>query len=114
VSDWELRTGSVAFCREKAEGEGRAAGAKRGGIGDWTEMRFTALRERDTFHKADADLYLPALLQGFTGSRKWMGVGIGGLVERRGAGAKVARPREEWEVGGGRPRMGGGDEWAEM
>jgi len=52
------------------------------------------------FPKLDADLYLPALLQGFTGSRKWMASGA-----REGWGS-VAKPgesgggEEEWKVGG--------------
>jgi hypothetical protein len=42
------------------------------------------------FPKLDADLYLPALLQGFTGSRGWMSAHVGDGRERK----PVARVRK--------------------
>jgi len=35
------------------------------------------------FPKLDADVYIPALLQGFTGSRRWMAAHAGGREDRK-------------------------------
>lgn len=46
------------------------------------------------FPKLDADVYLPALLQGFTGSREWMAAHAGGRNDRQQrAGARKATVR---------------------
>jgi len=55
------------------------------------------------FPTLDADLYLPALLQGFYGSRKWMAARLGksgGMVRSK---AKMAASRRNGRLGG-RPR----------
>jgi len=55
------------------------------------------------FPKLDADLYLPALLEGVYGSRRWMAArlgGLGGLSRSRG---KIAASRKNGKLGG-RPR----------
>ena len=55
------------------------------------------------FPRLDADLYLPALLEGIFGSRKWMA----GMMGRSGgltkSPAKAAASRENGKIGG-RPR----------
>jgi hypothetical protein len=58
------------------------------------------------FPKLDVDLYLPALLQGFTGSRKWMASGLGRVGGASRSRAKVAAARKNGKLGG-RPRMRG-------
>lgn len=56
------------------------------------------------FPKLDADLYLPALLQGFYGSKKWMAAGLGRLGGASRSRAKVAASRKNGKLGG-RPRV---------
>jgi hypothetical protein len=53
------------------------------------------------FPKVDADLYLPALLEGVFGSRRWMAARLRQRQDRRGTTAKSAAGRKN---GGGRPR----------
>jgi hypothetical protein len=58
------------------------------------------------FPKLDADLYLPALLQGFYGSKQWMAAGLGRLGGVSRSHAKVAASRKNGKLGG-RPRARG-------
>jgi hypothetical protein len=51
----------------------------------------------------DADLYVPALLQGVFGSKSWMAHHLGAAGGRARSGAKVAAARENGRKGG-RPR----------
>lgn len=53
--------------------------------------------------KLDADLYVPALLQGVFGSKKWMARQLGAEGGRARTAAKVAASRENGRKGG-RPR----------
>ncbi len=55
------------------------------------------------FPHLDADLYLPALLEGFLGSRNWMAAELGKRGGRASTDAKVAAARENGKLGG-RPR----------
>lgn len=51
----------------------------------------------------DADLYLPALLEGFLGSRRWMAASMGRAGGRSVSEAKAAAARVNGKLGG-RPR----------
>lgn len=51
----------------------------------------------------DVDLYLPALLEGFLGSRKWMAASMGKVGGRTSTEAKAAAARANGKLGG-RPR----------
>jgi hypothetical protein len=51
----------------------------------------------------DADLYVPALLQGVFGSKSWMARHLGAAGGRARSGAKIAAARENGRKGG-RPR----------
>jgi hypothetical protein len=51
----------------------------------------------------DADLYLPALLMGFLGSRNWMASRLGALGGKSRSAAKVAAAKRNGRRGG-RPR----------
>ncbi len=55
------------------------------------------------FPKLDADLYLPALLEGFLGSRKWMASRLGAVGGKSKSPAKAAAAKQNGRSGG-RPR----------
>jgi hypothetical protein len=55
------------------------------------------------FPKLDADLYLPAILQGFLGSRKWMASRLGQAGGKSRSAAKQKASRANGKLGG-RPR----------
>jgi hypothetical protein len=55
------------------------------------------------FPKLDADLYLPALLDGWLGSRRWMAARMGERGGRARSEAKRSASRENGKLGG-RPR----------
>src|SRR5258708_15585316 len=55
------------------------------------------------FPKLDADLYLPALLEGFLGSRKWMAARLGAQGGKARTTAKTSAARANGTLGG-RPR----------
>jgi hypothetical protein len=58
------------------------------------------------FPRLDADLYLPAILQGFFGSRKWMASRLGQVGGKSRSVAKRAASRANGKLGG-RPRQSG-------
>jgi len=55
------------------------------------------------FPALDADLYLPGLLQGFLGSRRWMAAQLGTAGGRAKSAAKTAAARANGKLGG-RPK----------
>ena len=55
------------------------------------------------FPKADADLYLPALLEGFMGSKRWMAARLGKIGGSASTAVKAAAARRNGRLGG-RPR----------
>lgn len=55
------------------------------------------------FPRLDADIYLPALLEGFLGSKRWMTSEMGKIGGRATTSAKVAAARQNGKLGG-RPR----------
>jgi len=55
------------------------------------------------FPKLDADIYLPALLEGFLGSRKWMASRLGRIGGKSRSKTKTAASRINGKLGG-RPR----------
>jgi hypothetical protein len=55
------------------------------------------------FPRLDADFFLPALLEGFLGSRRWMAAEIGKLGGKATTETKAAAARENGRLGG-RPR----------
>ena len=55
------------------------------------------------FPKIDADLYLPALMEGVMGSRKWMAAKLGKAGGHAKSSAKATASRENGKLGG-RPR----------
>ena len=57
------------------------------------------------FPKLDADLYVPAILEGFLGSKKWMAARLGQSGGRSRSAAKRAASKRNGALGG-RPRKG--------
>jgi len=55
------------------------------------------------FPKLDADIYLPALLEGFMGSKKWMASRLGAAGGRQSSAAKTSAAKKNGRLGG-RPR----------
>ena len=55
------------------------------------------------FPELDADLYLPALLEGFLGSRKWMARRLGSAGGKSKSTAKKLAAKSNGKLGG-RPR----------
>jgi len=55
------------------------------------------------FPKLDADLYLPALLDGFLGSKRWIAAQMGRIGGKASTKAKSAAARRNGKLGG-RPR----------
>ena len=55
------------------------------------------------FPKLDADLYVPALLEGVLGSKRWMAAQLGAAGGRTRSAAKAGASRENGKRGG-RPR----------
>jgi len=55
------------------------------------------------FPRLDADLYIPALLEGFLGSKRWMAAEIGKLGGTASTAAKAAAARQNGKLGG-RPK----------
>jgi Protein of unknown function (DUF2442) len=55
------------------------------------------------FPRLDADIYLPALLEGFLGSKSWMAARLGERGGQARTEAKVAAARANGKLGG-RPR----------
>jgi hypothetical protein len=60
------------------------------------------------FPKLDADLYLPGLLEGFLGSRRWMASRLGRVGGRSRTAAKRAAARANGRMGG-RPKRAARD-----
>jgi|ERR1035438_8156656 hypothetical protein len=100
---------AVSFRPEDAQGLEHAKAA------DLAEIEFSASGFGIHFPRLDADLYVPALLEGFLGSRKWIAARTaeaGGKsrskakkAAARANGAKGGRPRGK-EVSAGDKRLG--------
>jgi hypothetical protein len=87
----------VMFSPQKAQGLEGAKPAQLGTI----EISPSGLGLH--FPKLDADLYLPALLDGWLGSRRWMAARMGERGGRARSEAKRVASRENGRLGG-RPR----------
>ena len=65
------------------------------------------------FPALDADLYLPGLLQGFLGSRRWMAAQLGTAGGRAKSAAKTAAARANGKLGG-RPKKAHGERTSKL
>jgi hypothetical protein len=84
----------VSFAPERAQG---LAGAARS---DLAEIEITPSGYGLHWPKLDADLWLPALLEGVFGSRAWMAARLGAEGGKATSDAKVAAARENGKRGG--------------
>jgi hypothetical protein len=87
----------IAFAPRNAQGLGRAKAAELAAI----EISPSGLGLH--FPKLDADLYLPPLLEGFLGSKRWTAAHLGERGGRARSQAKAAASRRNGKLGG-RPR----------
>jgi len=80
-----------------------AQGLERAKPDDLAEIEISPSGLGIHFPRLDADLYLPALLEGFFGSRRWMAREMGKAGGKASTEAKAAAARENGRLGG-RPR----------
>jgi hypothetical protein len=93
-----LSTGlDVAFSPRDAQGLEKATAA------DLHSIEISPSGFGIHFPKLDADLYLPALLEGFFGSRSWMASRLGAEGGRSRSAAKALAAKQNGRSGG-RPR----------
>jgi hypothetical protein len=87
----------IAFSPRDAQGLEKATAAQL------AEIKISPSGFGIYFPKIDADLYLPALLMGFLGSRNWMASRLGTVGGKSRSTAKVAAAMRNGRRGG-RPR----------
>lgn len=80
-----------------------AQGLERARPDDLSEIEISPSGLGIHFPRLDADLYLPALLDGFLGSRRWMRAEMGRRGGKAVSEAKAAAARENGRLGG-RPK----------
>lgn len=94
----ELSTGlTIAFRPSDAQGLETAKPA------DLKEIEISPSGFGLHFPRIDADLYIPGLLEGFFGSRRWMAAQLGSRGGQARSGAKAEAARANGLLGG-RPR----------
>jgi Protein of unknown function (DUF2442) len=82
---------------------GDAQGLEHAKAADLAEIELSPSGFGIHFPRLDADFYVPALLEGFLGSRKWMAARMGEAGGRSRSKAKKAAARTNG-LKGGRPR----------
>jgi hypothetical protein len=98
-----LNTGvQIAFPTRLAEGLAEAS------PDDLAEIEISPAGLGLHWPKLDADVYVPALLQGVLGSKRWMAAELGAAGGKARSRAKAAAARENGRKGG-RPRKAAGD-----
>lgn len=80
-----------------------AQGLEDGTPAQLSEVEITASGFGLHFPKLDADLYVPAILEGFFGSRKWMAARLGAAGGSSRSKPKAAAARANGSLGG-RPK----------
>ena len=88
----------VSFSPHHAQGLEKAAPS------DLAQLEISPSGFRIHFPKLDADLYLPALLEGFLGSRKWMASRLGQLGGQSRSATKRAASKRNGQLGGRPPK----------
>lgn len=90
----------VVFPADRAQG---LAGAR---AADLADVEITPSGLGLHFPKLDADIYIPALLEGIFGTRSWMAASLGEKGGRSRSKAKAKASRANGKLGG-RPRKAG-------
>jgi hypothetical protein len=94
----ELSSGlAVSFRPQDAQGLESATAS------DLAKIEITPSGLGIRFPQLDADIYLPALLEGFLGSRRWMAAANGRIGGSASSDAKAAAAKANGTLGG-RPR----------
>jgi hypothetical protein len=91
----------IAFSPRQAQGLDSAKAA------ELTEIEISPSGLGLHFPKLDADLYLPPLLEGFLGSKRWTAARMGERGGQARSKAKAAASRQNGKLGG-RPRKAAG------
>lgn len=91
----------VIFSADRAQGLAQARPA------DLSDIEITPSGLGLHFPKLDADIYLPALLEGVLGSKSWMAASLGKEGGSSRSKAKATASRNNGKLGG-RPRKTGG------
>jgi hypothetical protein len=79
---------------------GDAQGLEHAKAADLAEIELSPSGFGIHFPRLDADLYVPALLEGFLGSRKWMAARMGEIGGQSRSKAKKAASRANGKMGG--------------
>src|SRR5271156_1569839 len=88
----------VAFSPRDAQGLEKAAASQL------REIEISPSGFGIYFPRLDVDIYLPALLQGFLGSRAWMAARLGAVGGKSRSAAKLSAARRNGKLGG-RPKV---------
>lgn len=94
---------SLASGLELAFSPKQAQGLENADPTDLAEAEITPSGLGIHFPRLDADLYIPALLDGFLGSKRWMAAEIGKIGGKASTMAKAAAARRNGKLGG-RPK----------
>lgn len=78
-------------------------GLENAGIEDFENAEISPSGLGIHFPKIDADLFIPGLIEGFLGSKKWMAAQLGKVGGKAKTEAKSAAARENGKAGG-RPK----------
>lgn len=78
----------------------RAQGLERATPADLRDIEISPSGFGIHFPRLDADLYLPAILEGFLGSKKWMASSLGQAGGKSRSAAKQAASRANGRLGG--------------
>ena len=95
---------SLASGLELAFSPKQAQGLEHASPADLSQVQITPSGLGIHFPSLNADLYIPALLDGFLGSKRWVAAEIGKIGGKVTTAAKAAAARQNGRLGG-RPKM---------
>ncbi len=89
----------------------QAQGLEKATFKDLTDIQITPSGLGIHFPRLDADLYLPALIEGFLGTKRWIAAQMGKIGGSTSTDAKATAARRNGKLGG-RPRKANVDKAA--